>query len=161
MSICTCEKIAETTFYVFKNHWITCTCETIRSQGEKCIENYLKKKNLQFKQEVSFPDCKNIHPLKFDFFINDIFLIEFDGLQHFKENKYYGGAIYFEKRLFNDTIKNKYCINKKIKLIRISYKEIKKIPEILENYITNLNNMELITYTNEQLYNVMKQKLNQ
>jgi len=40
-----------------------------------------------------------------------------------------------ERTLKNDKIKTDYCSNKNIKLIRISYKEIKIVEEILKNKI--------------------------
>lgn len=49
--------------------------------------------------------------------------IEFDGIQHFKNIGYWGdkkGLIENKKR---DEIKNNYCINNNIKLIRVRYDE--------------------------------------
>lgn len=58
--------------------------------------------------------------------------IEYDGGQHFKEVKHFGGKAGFEQRKENDKIKTQYCIDNNIKLIRIPYTEFKNIEEILE-----------------------------
>ena len=61
--------------------------------------------------------------------------IEFDGRHHFKPIEYFGGVKAFEKIKINDNIKNEYCFDNNIKLLRISYKNIKSINLILENNI--------------------------
>jgi hypothetical protein len=43
----------------------------------------------------------------------------------------------FKETQKNDEIKNNFCKTNNIKLIRISYKEIKKIENILEEEITS------------------------
>ncbi len=90
--------------------------------------------NIIFQKEYSFSDCKskNNRVLRFDFAIFDkdnklIKLIEFDGEQHFKPIKYFGGEDYFEYIKENDTIKNNYCINNNIELLRIPYTQLKKL----------------------------------
>ena len=70
--------------------------------------------------------------LNFDFYLEDLnTCIEFDGLQHFNSIDFFGGDKAFEIRKQNDKIKNEYCFLSNIRLIRISYKEIKNINNIL------------------------------
>ena len=82
------------------------------------------------------PVYRNKMPINFDFYIeNQNLLIEYDGEPHFKEVKYLGGKKGFQLRQKNDKIKNEYCLNNNINLLRISYNEIKDIPFILKNNI--------------------------
>ena len=67
----------------------------------------------------------NKRVLRFDFAIleNDqvIRLIEFDGIQHSKEQKYFSHNLTEIKT--NDNIKNEYCKTNNIPLVRIPYWE--------------------------------------
>lgn len=120
----------------------TKSCGCIKSQGEYLISKYLNFKNINFKKEYSFDDLINIktnNKLRFDFavFIKEkIILIEFDGIQHFRNNNW--SHISLEEIKKRDEMKDNYCKEKNIPLIRISYKEIEKIEKILEE---NLNNI--------------------
>lgn len=107
------------------------------SKGEARIESFLKSVGLKFTAEHTFPDCRNINVLPFDFVVlnNDSsikFLIEFDGQEHFEPVEYFGGEEKHLKRLKNDQIKNEYCRNNNINLIRIPYWEFDNIETILE-----------------------------
>ena len=62
--------------------------------------------------------------------------IEFDGKQHFIPVKYFGGEEGFKERKRRDELKNKYCKENDIKLIRIPYNSFKDIKSIL---LKNLN----------------------
>ena len=92
------------------------------SRGEKEISEILKKLNINYEREYKFEDCKNINALAFDFYlIKYNTCIEFDGKQHFEPNDFFGGVEGFKKILENDQIKNEYCKNNNIHLIRIRY----------------------------------------
>jgi len=102
------------------------------SKGELAILVYLKSHNINYTTQKTFNDLKsdkNRH-LKFDFhvpFYN--LLIEFDGAQHSGCNKIKGHIIsdYKLNRLkLHDELKNEYAAKNNIKLLRISYKDIKK-----------------------------------
>lgn len=111
------------------------------SHGEQKIKEYLIKNNIEFEREVSFPECKYYKPLKFDFKIRNRgqeILIEFDGIQHFQPVEIFGGEESFLLSKKRDNIKNKFCEDNKIKLVRISYKEEEKIEEILSKEIKKL-----------------------
>lgn len=74
---------------------------------------------------------KNIH---FDFYLpEENICIEFDGEQHFRPIDYFGGENTFKLTQKRDKIKNKYCKNNNIKLLRIKYDEniTKKLKSIL------------------------------
>jgi hypothetical protein len=95
-----------------------------QSHGEQEIEKYLITTNILFEKQYIFNNCKNILVLHFDFYIPKYnCCIEYDGIQHFKPIKYFGGIISFKETVTHDKIKNEYCKNNNIHLIRISYKE--------------------------------------
>lgn len=94
----------------------------MNSKGEKQISEILEKLNIKFKREYKFDNCKNINVLSFDFYLPDYnFCIEYDGKQHYEPNDFFGGINSFEKIKHNDKIKNEYCKNNNIHLIRIRY----------------------------------------
>jgi len=104
------------------------------SKGEEEIIKKLMSKRIFFEKNYSFDDCKDINCLPFDFYLPDYKIcIEYDGIQHFKPIEFWGGEnglMYIKK---HDKIKNDYCVNKNIKLLRIKYNE--KISKIIEDNI--------------------------
>lgn len=105
------------------------------SKGEIEVKEFLDKYRLDYEQQVKFADCKNERPLPFDFGIFKdkklIFLIEYDGKQHFNPEFNFGGSGVFESIRKNDVIKTTYCIKKGIPLLRINSKQ--NVQEVLEN----------------------------
>ena len=105
------------------------------SIGESKISKILKSKNIKFEQEKRFDNCKDLIPLPFDFYLPKYnTCIEYDGIQHFKIINHWGGKeqlLYIQK---HDQIKNDYCKNNEIKLIRIKYNEkvYDKIHELIK-----------------------------
>ncbi len=84
----------------------------------------------------TFENCKNVNLLKFDFYLplyNT--LIEIDGKQHYDKN-----SMFFDEKIANrDYIKNKFCIDNNLKLIRIRYNIInKKFKNECTSIINNL-----------------------
>ena len=108
----------------------SCGC-SISSKGERKIEEILLKNNISFTKEkrfsdLIFPDTKCL--ARFDFYVEDKYLIEYDGIQHFiSRNGVYDNQEKFEKTQNHDQIKNNYCKIKNIPLIRIPYTEIENI----------------------------------
>jgi len=103
-----------------------------KSKGENKIIDFLIKNNILFNAQQTFKACKYIHLLRFDFYLPKYNLcIEFDGKQHFKPNNFFGGISGFLETVRKDTIKNYFCEDNKIDLLRISYKEFNKIEDIL------------------------------
>ena len=107
------------------------------SRGEEIIENYLINNNIKYQTQKTFDGCKYINKLRFDFFIpiNNT-CIEFDGRQHSYPTSIYGGQIALDKQIKRDNVKTKYCQQNKLNLIRISYRDIKKINKILYDKLT-------------------------
>lgn len=103
-------------------------CNHISYGNEKILEIF-KNNNIEVIPEYKFKDCIDINELVFDFYVpNDIpYCIEFDGRQHFEPYDFSGKLTQKEKednyknRIKKDNIKNKYCIDNNIPLIRIPY----------------------------------------
>lgn len=116
------------------------------SKGEQKIANYLDKKSITYKQEVTFSDLKMESLLRYDFGIYSkskelIALIEYDGQHHFKPIEIWGGDKEFEKTLERDKIKDNYAIENNIYLLRIPYWEFDNVEEILEEKLKGDNNI--------------------
>ena len=118
----------------------TTSCGCIKSKGEEYIAKILEENQIPFQREYSFCDLIYKSPLKFDFAIFSkngtlSHLIEFDGKQHFEINNFFGGEEEFQKNKIRDELKNNYCIENKIPLIRIKYDEEINLERIM-NYGT-------------------------
>lgn len=110
---------------VVSGHRKSCGCLS-KSYGEAAIEKLLHEKGVKYKTQFAFPDCKYKAPLRFDFAVFDkhsklSFLIEYDGMQHYVDIDYFGGSDEFELRKRRDKIKDDYCRNNNIDLLRIPY----------------------------------------
>ena len=106
----------------------SCGCIST-SIGEMNIKKILEDNNIEYKEQITFDDLKNIKPLRYDFGIYEngklIRLIEFDGIQHFEEQDYFTHDLTSIKN--NDIIKNKYSKDNNIPLVRIPYWERDKM----------------------------------
>lgn len=111
------------------------------SRGEKRIASYLQTKSIDFKQQFAFDECRDEHVLLFDFYIPSLNMaIEFDGEQHFRPVKFGGindksADERFAKTKLHDDIKNNYCAQNNIKLLRIDYTEFEDIENILDKHL--------------------------
>ena len=67
-------------------------------------------------------DTCDIKPLPFDFYVNNEYIIEYDGEQHFRfSGKGRNDEEHFNKTKEHDEIKNQYCFDNNIPIIRIPY----------------------------------------
>lgn len=100
------------------------------SVGELKINQLLTENNIPFIQEKKFDSCISPkgNPLRFDFYVNNKYLIEYDGEQHFLEvpNNIYTKEE-LEKIKEYDKIKNQWCEKNNIPLIRINYTQLHKL----------------------------------
>lgn len=109
-----------------------------QSKGENEIRNILEFKNIKYISQKMFDDCKNIKKLPFDFYLpNHNTCIEFDGEQHYKINEFFGGEKSFKELQLRDKIKDEYCLNNNIHLLRIKYNE--NIEEKLNEFLISHN----------------------
>jgi very-short-patch-repair endonuclease len=105
------------------------------SKGERKIRKWLEKNNINFKSEFTFKECKNIRVLPFDFYVDsESLLIEFDGIQHYEIVEIFGGEKGLKETKRNDKIKNNFCKENGISLLRIPYWEYGNINKILNDY---------------------------
>lgn len=110
---------------------LSCGCESKRSQGEEKIIQLLKDNHIQFEQQKSFDNCVFPDSNKkafFDFFVENKYLIEFDGEQHFiaRENGW-NNKEHLKRTQFRDAIKNNWCKDNSISLIRIPYNHLNEL----------------------------------
>jgi very-short-patch-repair endonuclease len=94
------------------------------SKGEKSISIILENNKIEYIKQHKFLDCKDKNCLFFDFYLPKFNVcIEFDGRQHFDIIERWGGKKGLKKRQNRDQIKNEYCSENNIRLIRIRFDE--------------------------------------
>jgi hypothetical protein len=106
---------------------VTCPiCGSNRSKGETAISKYLSFYKIPFERQYSFPDLisEKGRRLRFDFGVLNKngslkFLIEFDGIHHFKVTSITNEEI-FNRQKHYDELKDQYCIKNNIELVRVS-----------------------------------------
>lgn len=132
---CTCTNCGRENVIVFGDYLRngdTISCGCITSKNESKIAQILDNAKIQYKQQYTFNDLlspdTNItrDKLLFDFAIFNnntlLYLIEFDGKQHFQHaNCGWNDLENLQKTHRNDLLKNKYCFEHNIPLIRIPY----------------------------------------
>lgn len=106
-------------------------CKT--SHLEKTIERYLKEKNIKYEVQKTFEGLNHKRSLRMDFYLNDYNIcIEADGRQHFESVDIFGGEKAFTENQIRDSIKDNFCKENNIKLIRIPYYKLKDIYYVME-----------------------------
>jgi hypothetical protein len=104
------------------------------SIAEELLAEYFDDNNIQYERQKALPECKHIKTLTFDFYLEESnTCIELDGEYHTKITK----RNRFKKYVIQikcDHIKNMYCADKDIKLLRIPYYETDPI-----SYFINLS----------------------
>ena len=100
---------------------LSCGCLRI-SRGEFKIAELLKSYNIPFTTEHSFETCvnpKTNKKLRFDFFVNNSYLIEYNGKQHYHEEDGWNEPL--EDIQYRDNIKIEWAKKHNIPLIIIPY----------------------------------------
>lgn len=130
---CNCGKIFTASIdHILNDKQIQCkNCSKSKSNNEKMVEIWLKNNNIKYIEQYIYKDCYYKKPLPFDFYLPQFnILIEVDGEMHFSDTERFCGmnkeqvkkAVILQQK--RDEIKNKYCKNHNIQLIRINYKQI-------------------------------------
>lgn len=107
---------------------LQCSLCQPRSKGEEQIRDILTINNISFIQEKSFDDCRfpdTKRLARFDFYVNEQYIIEFDGRQHIEPttgSKANWWSLEYVQG--HDKIKNDYCKENNIPLIRIPYTKV-------------------------------------
>lgn len=130
--ICECSCPAKTRITVLGSnlrtgHTLSCGCER-RSHGELKVAEILTTNNIPFEQEKIMFKYSTGGNSKFDFYVDNKYLIEYDGETHYQAN--FRGW-YTPERLKGqqerDMIKNQWCKDNNIPLIRIPYTHLKDL----------------------------------
>ena len=122
---CSCGNI----YWIDFNWWkksLKCRCNNCVkniSNIELKTKQWLDEMKIKYIQQYKFNDCIDKRALPFDFYLTDFNIcIEVDGEQHFNNSSiYYNNKNGYNDRLKKDNIKNDYCKNNNIKLIRLKY----------------------------------------
>lgn len=115
-------------------------CNCISSKGEVAVNVWLSSVGIEFIEQYCFDDLKHKGKLFFDFAIikdDEVeALIEYDGKQHFERPKRWSQKK-FDEQIARDSMKDRYCLEKGIPLIRVPYYE-KDIENFLEKRMAGL-----------------------
>ena len=101
--------------------------------GEEKIASILDDAGINYDHDTVYSNCiypETGYPLRFDVVVhNDIqdYIIEYDGIQHFKEIKHWEIKIPLAGRQARDQYKNDWCRQNGITLIRIPYTRLNSI----------------------------------
>lgn len=103
------------------------SCGCIKSFGEERIAKILSENDVSFGREFSFSNCTSASGYRcyFDFIIhlpNDFLLVEFQGRQHYEDDSWN-----WISPKNNDKIKEQYCKENNIKLVKIPYWDYDKL----------------------------------
>lgn len=88
-----------------------------KSINEREIGKLLDKHAFPFEPHKTFSDLIDEAFLPFDFFVDNKYVLEYDGEQHFKQISFYD----YEYTHKHDLMKNEYCFTHNIPIIRIPY----------------------------------------
>lgn len=121
---CSCGRIHYVSLHDLNNHRVESCGHSYDSRGVRQIKRLLNDNNIPYETEKCFPTCKfpdTNGSGRFDFYIDNKFLLEYDGEQHFKEStkKYFRDTL--EDRQKRDIYKNQWCRENNIPLKRIPY----------------------------------------
>lgn len=124
------------------NKYTGCPYLTIY-KGEKYIKKYLQKNNTAYYMQQKFSDLFGTgnRLLSYDFAIPDakyrFILIEYNGIQHYEVNDYFGGEAAFKKQQEHDRRKREYAKQHGYKLITIkyTYDTYEKVAEYLDKHL--------------------------
>ena len=141
---CTNNHVWNTKIYnlIYNKTWCP-SC--LKYEGEEKIRLYLNNKNIKCCCQHTFKDLigntKRKTKLRFDFYLPEHnVLIEYDGKQHY-EPVNFGGCSNEQAQkahlelVNNDKLKNKYCVENNIRLIRIPH-TVNNIEEFLNNTLS-------------------------
>lgn len=122
------------------NHTLSCGC--LVSYWNMYIKQFLEESKIEYKPEYTVYIDDDYY--RYDFYLPQYNLfIEYDGQQHYEPVRFYGNdedAEYvFKRTQEHDEIKNRYCEENNIGLLRIPYWESKNIETIISNHLQRLN----------------------
>lgn len=151
--MCSCGNDFEVTVDHFVAGKYKCNeCRVKQSAIADKVELWLNENLVKYVKEKRFDDCvgKSKKTLPFDFYLPEYnSCIEVDGIGHYRPvafngNKQDAEKVY-QKRVENDAIKDKYCKDNNIKLLRLPFWVLEKdeYNEYLKNFILPVERDEL------------------
>lgn len=127
---CSCGQEFVTSINSFQNGKTRCAvCAQSISKYEIIFKSFLEKEQIDFIYQYSLNQCRDILPLPFDFYIKKYdCLVEIDGEGHyypchFNRISYEQAVETFNTTKRHDIIKDKFCQDNNIPLLRIPYWE--------------------------------------
>ena len=105
----------------------TRSCGCVDSKGEYKVTQLLLKSGIVFESEKTFDTCRlpeSNRLLRFDFYIDNSFLLEYDGEQHFKYGNGWNTKEAYDSLKERDQFKNKWCKENNIPIKRIPYTDL-------------------------------------
>ena len=137
-----------------------CKEEVKDSVGVRIIKTYLDENKINYETESTFDGLYGIRngKLKADVYLPDIKVwIEYDGEFHFRILKQRTKEELL-RQILNDQIKNTYCKNEGIRLVRIPYWQKNIIPQLLEFLITGKESILPTVHDLDSIYQDMPKK---
>lgn len=111
-----------------------------KSKGEVEVSRILDSLHIGYETQYRIKECKFYNCLPFDFYLPSYnLLIEYDGKQHYELESFGLDMWNFVDIKMRDTVKNIYCKNNNIELLRIPYWDFNKIEDIIKNKINNMS----------------------
>lgn len=107
-------------------HSLSCGCLK-ESKGIQKILYLLDSIKLSYEKEKYFETCKDLKPLPFDIYVNNKYIIEYDGEHHLIPIEKWGGEEELKNTQKHDQMKNQWCKENDIPLIRIPYTHLNQI----------------------------------
>jgi hypothetical protein len=142
---CVCGEIHQATPIHLLRGGLCYKCGRHKSKGEDAIENVLKTFKYDYIKQYK-PIKENIR-LAFDFALYNsnvlVSIIEYDGEGHYKPIDFAGKGEEWANKNFEiyqlrDSIKDQYCKDNNIPLLRIPYWDYKNIDKILSDFLDTL-----------------------
>lgn len=112
-------------------------CDKATSAGEADVARFLTKKKIPYQTQKTYNDLlsENGKYLRFDFCVDDKFIIEYNGMQHYKPIDHFGGEETFKKTVLHDSMKEEYCKRNNIPYLIIPYWQDKKKESMIISFL--------------------------
>lgn len=134
---CNCGNEVDVRSTYLRHSKVTSCGECTTSYNNALIESILIKLSFKYITEYKFEELDKFKA--FDFYLPELNLcIEYDGEQHYYPIDGFGGQKGFEIRIKNDQIKNKFCEDNGIHLLRIPYWKRNEIENIIISKIKSI-----------------------
>lgn len=116
------------------------------SVGENLVTDWLMQNAVPFTPQYSTYECRDKRALRFDFAIFDEEgrvqqLVEYNGAHHYRPTRFSSKSTNaeceeaFERTKHHDEIKERFCAENGIPLLRISHRKLSNLTQILEDNI--------------------------